>query len=510
MTAGRRRTRSLRTAWRAAATSAALASMTMLAAGIAAAAPDPFFPTHGDDGIDVQHYDLRLRVGDRPTALAARARLRVRSTRALDRFALDLHGLAVRSVRIDGAVAAFEQRDDKLLITLPEPVARGRLFTATVRYAGDVDPLPDPVIAPETGGQLGWRSHRDAAFVVSEPVGASTWFPANDTPADRATFSIAVEVPRDVVAAANGRLVGIDEFGARRRYRYAMDEPMTAWAATVNVNRFVVDRSTSSNGIPVTVYASPTTSAAAVRGYRVAKDALPWFAARFGPYPYAGYGSVAVADPTLGFALETQSLSIFPEYWHTEAVVAHELAHQWFGNSVAIRGWRDLWLAEGFATYAELLWPRRSDPAAFDAVMRALHARVLARRIGPAVVSRPASMFSARTYQRGATVLYALHLRIGQPQLFAILRDWTTRQRGRTVTTRGFVDTVVRVTGDESLREFLRTWIYDPVVPAVLPGRPSTQTVPADAAGDAQLEAQLEAQLQAQLDALVGARHRRP
>jgi aminopeptidase N len=448
---------------------APLAAAAFVAAAGPAAAIDDFFPTFGNDGIDVRHYSIDLRVEPNPKEILGFASIRIRAEKKLTSFSLDLHALEVSRVTVDGRPARFLQTGDKLTITPRRELRRNQEFRVDILYAGETDPLPDPTADP---GEyyLGWTAFEDSAYVVSEPVGASTFFPANDELGDKATYDFRIVVDEPYVAAANGAPRPAIDIGPARIWRYQMDKPMLAWLATVHVNKFVIAKAQAANGIPVRTYASPETTQEGVAGYQAAKDMLPYFEAKWGKYPFASYASATVDDPTLEYALETQTLSTFPSNWFSADVVAHELAHQWFGNSVSVAKWEDLWLAEGFATYAEILWPNRSDPVARDAAFREVYDYVLSRRVGPAVVEEPEQLFTARTYYRGVTVLYALQRKIGEPKLDKVMKAWATRYRYGSATTADFISTVVQVTGDRSLRAFLNTWIYDPVVPSSLPG----------------------------------------
>jgi aminopeptidase N len=302
---------------------------------------------------------------------------------------------------------------------------------------------------------------------VSEPVGASTFYPANDEPTDKATFEIAVTVPRGYTAAANGVLEDICECAGRKTYIWRMEQPMTTWLATVHVNRFRASFTRTPKGTPIRVYATAATSKQDVQGYLLAKQILPYFETLIGRYPFEGYGSVVVDDPALTYALETQAMSTFPLGAADEGIVAHELAHQWFGNSVSVQRWADLWIAEGAATYFEVLWPNRDDRAAFDAAMLAMYGEAVADGVGPAVVDAPDQMFTDRTYVRGALTLYALQLEVGNRTFFRILRRFLQEFRGGNANSQHFIRTAVRESGDGSVRDLLEAWLYEQPVPAL-------------------------------------------
>jgi aminopeptidase N len=436
-----------------------------------AAAIDPFFPTFGNNGIDVIHYHLGLDVKPATGRIDAEAALVIRAEDRLPSFTLDLHGLNVSRVHVNGIAARFGQGDDKLRITPRWPIPNGRLFFVKVSYGGVPDPIEDPT-APGFGLDLGWFRFGQASYVVSEPVGASTFYPANDEPTDKASFTVALSVPADFTGVANGVPLWKKERGGKEYSLWVMRQPMTTWLATVHVNRFRLNLTRAPDGTPIRVYYTAETPPEDVRGYALAGPMIPFLERLVGPYPFAGYGSVVVDDPVLYYALETQAMSTFPLGTADEATVVHELAHQWFGNSVSIAKWEDLWIAEGSATYFEVLWPNRNDPTAFRNAMLGYYADLVENGVGPAVVESPEEMFTDRTYLRGALALYALRLEVGASTFYRILRTFTSVYRDRNATSQDFIRTAVRVSGRPSVRSLLTAWLYEQAVPE-LPGSPT-------------------------------------
>ena len=268
---------------------------------------------------------------------------------------------------------------------------------------------------------------------------------------------------------ANGVLKSVRAIGTKKRYVWDMRQPMTTWLATVHVNKFSVARKRAKDGTPVTVYSPAGTPQEEIQGHLKAADMFPFFERLVGPYPFATYGAAVVLDPVLYYALETQSISTFPLNAADEGFVSHELAHQWFGNSASVKRWEDLWIAEGTATYFEVAWANRNDPAGFDAEMHDLYDYVVAQNIGPAVVDDPADMFSDRVYLRGAAALYALRQKVGDRVFYRILRTFHAFYRGRNATSADFINKAVLVSHDRSVRGLLHAWLYEEPVPA-LPG----------------------------------------
>jgi len=432
---------------------------------------DSLFPALGNAGYDVQHYDIALRTMVVDREIRASARIDAVAIQPLPQFSLDLLGLTVDSVAVDGREAAFERQQGELVVTPAAALAQNDAFTVTVDYHG----VPAPDYYAGLGANLGWNQTGDLIYVVSQPSGARTWFPANDHPSDKATFSLAVTVPADYEVAANGVLSAVESARSSTTYRFEMAEQMATYLATVKIGQFErVDR-VAPNGVPLRDYfpdglRSPDSDIFARQG-----EMLVLFSRLFGPYPFDLYGGV-VLDVSLGFALETQTLSVFDRSminagsW-ADAVVAHELAHSWFGNSVSVADWSDIWLNEGFATYAEWLWSEHTGgPAALAAQVREAYSvmRMTAAREDAGLLGAPSAedMFSLMIYLRGGLVLHALRLDVGDAAFFDILRVYAARFRGQSVRTADFITVAEDVSG-RSLGAFFDGWLMQRALPAI-------------------------------------------
>jgi aminopeptidase N len=448
-----------------------------------AAAIDPFFPEYGNDGYDVGHYNIVLDVDNETGKVNGRAVITARATTRLTSFAFDLGRFNVRAVRVNGVSASFDHRRGKLHVRPSTPLPAHAGFEVAVAYDGVPRSLEDPTYPPPVPpeGQLGWQRFEDTSYVVSEPIGASTWFPVNDEPTDKASYRISVTVDEPYIAVANGVLRRVTDLGDRRRFVWEQRQPMASWLAIVDVDHFNVSLQRASNGVLIRNHTLDANTPDQLAALRKVPAMMRLFETYAGPYPFDGYGSVIIEDPALYYALETQGMSTFPVDFVNEAVVAHELAHQWFGNSVSVAQWRDLWLAEGFATYLEFLWEFRGNRPGLEAEMRDLHDFVVDERVGPAVVDSPFDMFTSRTYERGALALHSLRLTVGDRAFFDTLRTWQRRYKGGNATSADFIRTAVEVSGNASVRRLLRAWLYEEPVPP-LPGTAATALVARSAA----------------------------
>jgi aminopeptidase N len=433
---------------------------------------DPLFPELGNPGIDVERYDLDLAYDPATDRLDGTATLRLRATTALPSFHLDLAGLTVSSVRVDGRDATFRQADPELIVTPAAPIASGADASVVVRYGG----VPRPSGASFTE-QTGWVNVGDQAYVLAEPDGARRWFPSNDHPSDKARFSFRISVPEGYTAAANGRLLGSDTAAGRTSWRWEARDPMATYLATVVIGRLRITDGGTAEGVAVRdVLPAAVPAATAERLAERHRAQLGFFAERFGPYPFEAYGVVGAASPP-NLALETQTLSLFPVGMLAagpdaiDDILAHELAHQWFGNAVSPARWSDIWLNEGFATYAEWLWTERATPGALE--RRAERARLesagMRSRYG--AVDRPdvEDLFSPNVYDGGAVVLHALRKEVGDDTFFTILRTWVAERSGRSATTDDFIAHASTRAGRD-LQAFLLRWLREPTLPA-FPGR---------------------------------------
>ncbi|GII77843.1 metallopeptidase [Sphaerisporangium rufum] len=423
---------------------------------------DPDFPTDGNGGYDVGHYALKLSYDPAATRLSGTARVTATATQALSRFNLDLHGFTVRSVTVDGRAAGHSRADDELVVTPAQPLAKGARFEVAIDYAG----RPEPVRNSSNLGTYGFIPTKDGAFVTAEPNGARTWFPSNDHPADKATFDFDVTVPAGLTVIANGELRGRPvTTGGRTTFSWRETHPMVTYLATITMGRFEVRTGRSPGGLPVYAATDPRYREHLDFLYRTSAKVTDYWSTVFGNYPFSSTGGV-IDDFSAGYALENQTKPMYGGFQPDESIIAHELAHQWFGDSVSITRWKDLWLNEGFATYAEWLWSEHNGgTTAARSFQDYYGSEQAALWKYPPGVARPDDLFNASVYVRGAMTLHVLRGRIGDDTFFRLLRAWTGEHRYGNATTEQFIALAEKMSGKQ-LDDLFDAWLYQPRRPS--------------------------------------------
>ncbi len=643
----------------------------------AAGIGDPYFPTDGNGGYDVGHYDLAIRYAPETDLLVGTTQIRARATQTLSRFNLDLVGLTVRSVVVNGRAARWTRDGSELVVVPARKLPKNSAFTVVVRYDGAPQPL-------EEFGLSGFIPTADGALVAGQPHVASTWFPVNDHPADKATYHLEATVPEGLTAVGNGALKGTKTSRGWTTWTWEAPEPMASYLVTATIGKFEltpwrhgrirgwdaidptlfepyatprtgtgylfsgrgdntwtrltrtvdvpaggatlsfwVNRATEqdfdfflvearhadsvdwttlpdanghstdavgfgcpswfedhpflrsyqaegpdltctpqgtsgvwnaasgfsdgweqwsvdlgayagssvevslgyvsdlsvqlaglfvddvvvSTGVGSTSFeadgdtldgwavtgppaGSPGNATQWAAGDATAPDTigadieatfarqgevLDVLSSSFGPYPFTTAGGIVDALPELGFALENQTRPIYAEGFFgqgpAEFVVAHELAHQWYGDSLALHRWRDIWLNEGFATYAEWLWGEHEGFFTPQDVFDSDMGIPADDEFWNFTIGDPgaADLFDGRVYERGGLTLHALRLTVGDDAFFRILRTWASTHRGGNVTTAQFVALAERISGQQ-LDALFDAWLYSPTKPPLPAG----------------------------------------
>ncbi|OLR89846.1 M1 family metallopeptidase [Actinokineospora bangkokensis] len=423
---------------------------------------DSYLPAHGNGGYRVRFYDLELDYKVGPGRLAARARITAVATHALSRFTLDLHGLRATRVAVAGKQAKHAQRAGKLVITPARPLPAGGVFEVDVRYGGSPGPIPTP-----QWGDLGWDHLDDGVIVASQPLGAPTWFPCNDHPSDKAAYRVVVTTGSAYHVEVTGALTSRRSAASTTTWEYVLPAPTPTYLLSLQIGRY--GTFTADTPVPQRFAVPPRVAAAARHDFARQGEMIAAFTTLFGPYPFPTY-AVVVADADLDAPIEAQSLSVFGTnhvdgHRGSENLIAHELAHQWFGNSLTVAEWKHIWLNEGFATYAEWLWSDLAHGPKAD-VLADRAWRSVATQPQDLILSAPGkdNLFDDRVYQRGALTLHALRKELGTDRFFQLVREWTREHEHATVTTDAFVALAERHAG-KSLAPLFTNWLHTTALP---------------------------------------------
>jgi aminopeptidase N len=463
----------------------ALAATLALAAPAAAdfspgapGAGDPYYPFAGNGGYDVSHYDLGLKFDRTPNnRLEGDVEIEARATQDLSRFNLDLRPwLEVSKIEVNDSRATYTREGEhELVITPRKGIRRGKKFEVEVEYAG----IPQHVVDPDTSIE-GWVPTHDGAFVVNEPQGSPGWYPANDTPKDKATYDFEVSVPAGIEVIANGVLDDVETKRGRTVWEWEERDPMAPYLATATNGDFELRFGRTLGGLREYNAVDPTTRRSldpasapepelAWRGIESAQPrALQLFSELYGPYPFDAIGAIVDYAPNVFYSLESQGKA---NYWRVvgESTIVHEVAHQWFGNAVTPEQWPDIWLNEGFATWSEWIFTERtpggtSAQQRFESTYAAWGANSSLNR-PPGDVGGPENLFATTVYTRGAMTLQALRVKIGEEAFFRTLRTWYGKYRYGNASTADFIAVAEDVSGQQ-LDDFFQIWLYTPGKPA--------------------------------------------
>jgi aminopeptidase N len=438
----------------------------------AAGIGDPYFPLLGNGGYDALHYTLDLDLDIPAGSLRdATATVDAIATQALSSFNLDFRGPEIDAVTVDGLPATWSREGGELTIVPATPIANDARFETRVRYHGK----------PDSGGEdrfkRGWWATGDSIFTVGEPAGSDVWYPVNGHPLDKATYTLNVTVPEPYDVVANGQLASIAfATGAAgnpstRTFTWENQFPTASYLVLFHAADLDVDTRVGPDGITLIDAFPPDFSSDAAQPFTLVPEMLAVYDELFGPYPFASLGNTVFADTSFNAALETQTMIGYDGSATSERMIAHEVAHQWFGDSVSLKRWRDIWLNEGFARYAEALWAEAAHgPRALDAAIRR-DAATLATSSrtpnGEGVIigdPGPAKLFSEVVYAGGALLLHELRGRLGDDDFFTLLQEWAARHEHANATTDDFIALAEEISG-QNLDDFFAEWLTTPWTP---------------------------------------------
>ncbi|MBT2492012.1 M1 family metallopeptidase [Streptomyces sp. ISL-96] len=427
---------------------------------------DSYYPASGNGGYDVAHYDLRLKYQPTTDLLEGTATILATTTQNLSRFNLDF-GLGVSEVRVNGKKAKFAKEGDQELVVTPvAPLEKGRAVSVVVRYAGKPSEL-------KIGGYTAWHRTPDGGVAAQEPDSAVWWFPSNDHPLDKATYDVSVLVPDGTQAISNGVLQSQSSKLGWTRYNWRSNKPQASYLATLAVGKFDITTDKTADGLPVlNAYSKDLgdNAGAARASIERTAEVAEYLTEVFGPYPFNALGGY-VPNVTSGFALETQTRPFYsPRQFANGAnvsLVVHELAHQWYGDSVAVKGWKDIWINEGFARYSQWLWSEKEGEGTTQELADYVYETRAADdpfwTVKPGDPG-PDNQFHIAVYDRGALAVQALRNEVGDEDFFKILKGWPAKFAHGNASVADFVKYAESVSG-KPLAALFDTWLYQPSKP---------------------------------------------
>lgn len=424
-------------------------------------AGDPYYPTDGNSGYDVTDYDLAITYDPATRRLDGQARITARATSDLSRFNLDLQGLQVDEVTVADQHATFTREGEhELVITPAFPLPTGRQFTTTVLYTGEPNAIDDAAL-----GKNGWqRSTTGGSYAVGEPHTATTWFPANDTPRDKARFRLVARVPDGWTVISNGVEEKSSSADGWTTFRWSEQTPIATYLTTVAIDRWTVVRSRLADGTPVLDAYAPGAEAKRPLEQRL-PEILALLAEKFGPYPQRAAGGIFLAD-NIGFSMETQTRPTYALWADLETLV-HENAHQWFGDSLTVANWADICLNECFASYAQWLWKEAKEGKDLDALYRD---EITKRQTDTKYWSRKLYDMGQGhefegVYDKGILATHALRRQIGDPAFDRALKEWMSAHRDGNASWPEFEAHAEKISGQD-LDGFFAAWFRGDRLPA--------------------------------------------
>lgn len=422
-------------------------------------AGDAYYPTDGNGGYDVTDYHVSISYDPATKNLDGDTVVTARATADLNRFNLDLKGFQVSAVEVNDKPAKSERAGEhELVITPAEPLPNGSTFRTRVRYAGTPERSEESHL-----GENGWQLSRSGgAFVAGEPHAATSWYPSNDTPRDKATFKLTARVPDGWSVISNGRDEPPVSQGGWTTFTWVERNRIATYLTTVGIDKWIFERSTLPDGTPIVSAYAPGAEDKKEVESRL-PEIIAFLSEKFGPYPQGAAGGIYINE-SIGFSLEIQGRPIYAK-WAELEVVVHENAHQWFGNSVSVSSWADICLNECFASYAQWMWNEAKAGKNLDEQYRTEVARATDRLWRGKLYDMGAGQEFTAVYTKGALALHALRRQIGEQAFDRVLHEWTARHRDGNASWPEFEQLVQEVAGKEQ-RAFFDAWFRGTQKPA--------------------------------------------
>ena len=448
---------------------------------------DSLFAGIGNTGYDVTHYDVDLHYVHEATedreagSIVATTTVTALAEAELRSFSLDFEGLNVDSLKVNGEPAEFTRSSDKpiesfkLHITPSTPVSGE--FTVEVQYSG----VPVRHVDND-GSSEGWVATYDGTTALGQPVGTMAWIPSNNTPADKATFDIAVTIPTEIngapaAAASNGELIErvASSDGSETTWVWKQQHQMATMVTMLSIGNFDVieDSITLSDGRVIPEWSFIDTDRTAAQRATIderraeIEEITQVLEGLYGPYPGDSTGIVVDVNP-VGYALETQDRSFFPGSVNKGTLV-HEIAHQWYGNGVSPADWNSIWISEGQASFSSNFYNEHhggnTTAATYFNMWNSRAADHASWRVPPAAMTDQTQLFGWQSYNRAAMVFEALRQVLGEETFVELMTEWPQQNNGQSRVTEEFRAFAEELSGKD-LEAFFQDWVYDADKPA--------------------------------------------
>ncbi|HNZ06620.1 MAG TPA: M1 family aminopeptidase [Candidatus Cloacimonadota bacterium] len=418
-------------------------------------------------GFDVQKYEITLSINDQSHVITGNVLATVLAEQSLSSLQYELRSLTVSSVLVNGSPAAYTHTNGVITISLNIPA--GQTFTTQVFYSG-VPQLTSDIY------HIGMIFSANTVFTISDPDAARQWWPCYDHPWDKALVDLHITMRSDWKVAANGLRDGITDHGNGSSTTHWLGQhPMTTYLVCVTAGPYVEIPQTAGT-LPIMNFVMQNQYNNALIDFQHLPDMIQYFSQVFGPYPFEKYGQTVVSMSTYG-AMEHQTMTTLGNYIITgngiyEVVIAHELAHQWYGNAVSFLTFKDVWLSEGFATYSEHLWTDKrfgwDSACAYVGSSYHQYYNNWENSAGPQTIYNPSfnNYFAPPSYEKAASVLHMLRLKIGNANFFALLNQWFTAHMHGNVITSEFQALAEQISGQD-LDQFFNQWIFGSGIPSL-------------------------------------------
>jgi aminopeptidase N len=423
-----------------------------------------------------EHYIVDITLNDRLSEItSASAGINILILKQTSEIDLDFGDLTTRSVTLDSKPLPFTHKDGKLKVTLPEPLFRGMRLTLVIEYSGK--PKDGLILTSDKDG-------KPSAVGDNWPNRVHHWIPTLDHPSAKATVTFNITAPAREEVVANGKLDHVETTaGGQRTWTYSEGVPIPPYCMIIGVGQLAKIEPAQKALTPLTYYVPQSDAPVAQKGFAPTIPSLEFFSRTIAPYPYEKLAMIVGATRFGG--MENSSAIVFTSNLLTRpaattgmsktygipannvSLIAHEIAHQWFGDSVTGATWADLWLSEGFATYfAGLFIQRYEGEEAFQAYMKNAATNVFSyeKRSRAPIYDRDTEdlfkLLNANNYQKGSWVLHMLRSTLGDEEFFRGIRKYYETHKNSTATTEDLRSALEKASG-QPLYNFFARWVYD-------------------------------------------------